>query len=154
MHFRTKYVASSAFSFKCGPTDVDYASSYRYLGCYLNEFRDFTHTAQVLAESAGQAIESIINKHKWTGGINYKVYKTLYDSCVQPIMDYCGDVWGFKNYAKCNSVQNRAISAFIGVHIFASTLAIHGDTPCIPPIIRSHLELLRFWHRIVTLPSS
>ncbi len=49
LHFRPPNVARSAFSFKCGLTDVDYASSYRCLGCYLNEFLDFKHTAQVLA---------------------------------------------------------------------------------------------------------
>ncbi len=59
------------------PTNVVRSdSSYRHLRCYLNKLLDFIYIAQVLAESAGRVIGSIINKYKWSGGINYKVYKT------------------------------------------------------------------------------
>ncbi len=71
--------------------------------------------------------------------------------------DHYGLLWScmvFKNYLKCNAVQNRAIHAFLGEHRFASTLEIHGDAAWTPPIIRRHLEILKFCLRIVTLPSS
>ncbi len=47
-----------------------------------------------------------------------------------------------KKYEKCNTVQNRAIHAFLGVHRFASPFAIQNDTTWIPPIIRRYLEIL------------
>ncbi len=152
VHFRPLSFPRSDVVFKCGPTQLEYIDSYRYLGCELNQFLDFSHTAKVLAEASGRAIGSIVNKHKNSGGFHYNVYKKLYDTCVQPIMDYCGAVWGFKDFDKCNVMQNRALRAFLGLHRFAPVLAVQGDTAWTPPVIRRHADMIRLWHRIVSMP--
>ncbi len=117
----------SQVNFKCGETPFQFAESYRYLGCELDEYLDFTHRSRVLAEASGRSLGSVVNKHKLCGEMYYELYKKLYDTCVTSVMDYCGVVWGFKDYDKCNTIQNQAIRAYLGVHRFSSNIAIQGD---------------------------
>ena len=154
IHFRPKSMQRTNFQFKCGSNIIAYTDAYPYLGCELNEHLDFTSTANLLAGAAGRAVGSIVNKHKVSGGLHYDVFKKIYDTCVSPIMDYCGAVWGFKDYAKCNTVQNRALRSFLGVHRYAPNLAIQGDTGWTPPIIRRRLDMIKFWHRIISMPDT
>ncbi len=78
----------------------------------------------------------------------------LYDTCVTLVMDYCGAVWGFKDYDKCNTIQNRAIRAYLGVHRFSSNIAIEVDLAWITPVIRQHIDMIKFWYRILCMPDT
>ena len=106
---------------------------------------DFTVTATALAESAGRALGSLINKYRAADGLPCSVYAKLYHSCVVPIMDYCAGVWGFKSYPNCNTVHNRAIRAYLGVHSKSSNLAVRGDVGWTDPDVPRKLEMIRMW---------
>ena len=56
--------------------------------------------------------------------------------------------WGYKNYNKPNTVHNRAVRTFLGVHKFASVPAMSGDMGWSDPINRRKLEIIRFWIKI------
>ncbi len=85
-----------------------------------------------------------MNKHKLCGGMYYELYKKLYDTCITPVMDYCGAMWGFKDYDKFNTIHNRVIRAYLRVHRFSSNIAIQGDLACITPVIRRHIDMIKF----------
>jgi len=77
VHFGKKNKALTDFEFKLGDSILEIY--HKYLGVILNEFLDFTETANVLSEST---------------------YSKMYKSKLVPIMDYCSSVWGFKLYSK------------------------------------------------------
>ena len=83
--------------------------------------------------------------------MSFQTYTKLYNSCICPIMDYASGVWGHKYYSKCDTVQNKAIRIFLGVHKYASNVAIQGDVAWIPPHIRRKLNMIRLWHRLVSM---
>ena len=64
-------------------------------------------------------------------------------------MDYSASVWGFKNYPKIITVNNRILKYYIGVHKCTSTPVIQGDTSLIPPHIRRKLSMLRLWKILI-----
>ena len=41
---------------------VTYCTSYKYLGCNINEYLEYNYTAGILAESAGRALGCIVTK--------------------------------------------------------------------------------------------
>ena len=151
VHFRRQCQPQTNYSFKCGNEQVNIVSSYRYLGCEFNEFLDYTVTAKTLAEASGRAVGSLVNKHKACGGLHHSVFKKYYDACVVPIMDYCGAVWGYKPYAKCDTIQHRALRSFLGLHRFSSNLVIFGDTGWKPPYVRRRVDMIRLWHRLLKM---
>ena len=81
----------------------------------------------MLAESAGRALCSMYNKYKINRGFGYSTYTKLYESGVVPILDYCSSVWGYNVLDKIDTIQNRAIRLFLGVHRFAANKAINAD---------------------------
>ncbi len=123
------------------------------MGCEFDEYLDFIHISRVLAEGSGRSLGSVVNKHKLCEGMYYELYKKLYDTYVTPVMDYCGAVWVFKDYDKCNTIQNRAIRAYLGVHHFSSNIAIQGDLAWITQVICRHIDI-KFWYRILCMPDT
>ncbi len=57
----------------------------------------------------------------------YDVYTTLYDSLVQPIIDYIAGIWGTKDFSCINSVQHRACRFFLGVGKYTPNVAVEGE---------------------------
>ena len=124
-----------------------------YLGCIINENLDFTVTAECLAESAERALGMLINKFFANKHMSFQTFTKLYNSCICSIMDYASGVWGNKYYSKSDTVQNKAIRIFLGVHKYASNVAIQGDVAWTTLHIRRKLNMIRLWHRLTTMDS-
>ena len=60
-------------------------------------------------------------------------------------------MWGFSAYKPVENVQNRAIRYFLGVHRFAPTAAIVGETGWLPSVYRRWINMLWYWNRLLTL---
>ena len=52
-----------------------------------------------------------------------QTYETLYESYVDPIMNYASGVWGFRHYDAPRVLQNRIMRFYLGVHKFAPVVA-------------------------------
>ncbi len=154
VHFRKRSQAKSQYQFRCSGSDLDTVSAYKYLGCVLNEFLDFSVTANVLAGAASRALGAVISKYHQAGGLTHKVFKKMYDVCVIPILDYCAGVWGHKSYEKHDSVQHRAIRSFLGVHRFTSNVVVNGDTGWTPSGARRKMCMVQLWNRILKMPNT
>ena len=89
--------------------------------------------------------------NKKLGGLGYNAYRTMYNACVAPIMDYGSAVWGYGAHTKLDVLQNRAIRYYLGVHEYAANLAINGDMGWTPCRIRRKVEMLRLWNRLVCM---
>ena len=76
---------------------LKYTSSYTYLGLDLNENMCFTEGIKVLAESAGRALGSVMNKIKLCPELSFSTFTKLYDSMVGSILFYAAGVWSFKD---------------------------------------------------------
>ena len=127
---------------------------YKYLGCVLNEFLDYTSTSKILSDAASRALGSVVTKLKSNKGLLYLSYTKLYDTCVSTIINYGAAVWGYKNYDKPNTIHNRAIRTYLGVHRFSSNIAINGEMGWVTPKVRRHLDIIRLWYRIVKMDNN
>jgi len=153
IHFRPRREPVSNFQFKYNGNDIDIVHHYKYLGIMLDEFLDYNITANVLADSAGRALGSMYSKYKANKGLGYNTYLKLYDMGITPILDYCSGVWGYNKLDKIDTIQNRAIRLYLGVHKFAPNLAIGGDTGWISCRTRRHINMLRLWNRLIEMTS-
>ena len=71
--------------------------------------------------------------------------------CVCPILDYATCFWGFKDIGKIDTVQNRAMKSFLGVHKYTPTNAIYGEFGWQTSRDRRKLNILRFWNKLCRL---
>ena len=151
VHYRKKSLDQSNFMFKYGNSNLSYCKEYKYLGCTLSQHLDFTDTASILSKASSRALGSILSKYKYFKGLDYNTFTKLYNTCVCTVMDYSSEIWGYKQYDKCDSVHNRAMRAFLGVHRFTSVPAISGDMKWLKPKYRRHVNIIRFWLRLTSL---
>ena len=61
IHFRKKKCCErTQVDFHLNGFSIEVCANYKYLGVILNEFLDFTETANVLSEAAGRAFSSLV----------------------------------------------------------------------------------------------
>ncbi len=138
--------------FKYGECELEIVDKYKYLGIAFNEHLEYSMVAMILvANSAGRVQGAIYNKYRLNKGFGYNMYTKLYHSGVVPILDYCSSVCGYCNLDKIDTVQNRALRLFLGVHKFAPNLSINADMGWIPSKIHRHTEILRMWNSLVKM---
>ena len=83
--------------------------------------------------------------------MGFKTFEKMYQSCVCPILDYCSPVWGHIKANDIECVQNRAMRIFLGVHRFAPTAAMIGDTGWVNCYIRRMSQRIKYWNRLIAM---
>ena len=154
IHFRKMSTPITNVKFSLGGSELKTVTDYKYLGVPLNENLDYSFTASNLASAGGRALGAIVNKYKNLNGLGYYTYSKLYHSCVCPVLDYCSEIWGYKDYGKINSVQNRALRVYLGVHQRTSNLVINGDMGWTPSNTRRYIAMVRFYNRLLAMESN
>lgn len=81
----------------------------------------------------------------------YSSYTKVYESKIVPIMDYASSVWGAKCFPKTDTLHNRIIRFYLGVHKCTSNAVIQGDMGWEPPTVRRQLNCLRLWNRLLNM---
>ena len=151
VHFRNKRKPRTSFKFEFDNMPLDVVDKYKYLGIYFDEHLNFGDSADILAESSGRALGGIISKFKNMKNLTYDIFQKLFQTGVVPIMDYCAGVWGFSDNSAVDTIQNRAMRYFMGVHKFTPTHALYGDMGWIMPKYRRWTEIIRLWNRLVLM---
>lgn len=154
IHFRNARQEKTNYRFLLNAQTIEIVDKCKYLGLVLHEYLDFKITSGILADSGGRALGAIYNKYRQNKGLGYDTYTKLYNCGVVPILDYGSSIWGFQNFEKIDSIQNRAIRLYLGVHKFTSNVAINGEFGWIPSRIRRHVNMLRFWNRLISMNNS
>ena len=154
VHFRHGRRKRSEFIFKIGHNELETVSTYKYLGVIFYEKGTFSSNADNLAKAGGRALGAIISKIHKLKEFGIKTYEKLFNACVVPILDYCSSVWGFNDYSSVDAVQNRSIRYFLGVHRFAPKVAINGDIGWLPSKERRHINIVRYWNRLLDMDNS
>ena len=151
IHFRKSRTPRTQFQFQYNSQAIKMVDRYKYLGMVFNEFLDYKITSNVLADSGGRALGALYSKFKYNNGLGFDTYTKLYESGIVPILDYGSAIWGFGEHESINSVHNRAIRMFLGVHRFAPISAITGDMGWVPSKIRRFVNMFRFWNRLIKM---
>ena len=151
IHFRNSRTARTQFQFEYNSQAIKVVDKYKYLGMVFNEFLDYKISSKVLADSGGRALGALYSKFKHNNGLGFDTFTKLYECGVAPILDYGSAIWGFGEHESINSVHNRAIRMFLGVHRFAPISAIIGDMGWVPSKIRRYVNMFRFWNRLTMM---
>lgn len=151
VHFRSQARPRSNFVFKLNGYTVEYAERYKYLGIVLDEHLLYNVTASVLSDSGNRALAAIYTKFSKLKGLGFSTYSKLYHTGVVPILDYCSGIWGFQKFGYLDSVQNKAIRFFLGIHRFAPNLAINGDVGWESSTTRRRIQMIRYWNRLISM---
>ena len=82
------------------------------MGSDMHDPLDFSVTAEVLSQAGGKTLGAMISKIHGFKDVGYNTYTQIVNYGVVPIIDYCSGIWGFKQFSKIDTLQNRAIRYF------------------------------------------
>ena len=148
LHARNPQRPRSTFEFRCGEAALDYAGTYKYLGYVLHEHLSETKNVEVLTAAASRSFGRIHSIFKSIGNMGIKTYETLYESYVDPIMNYASGVWGFRHNDAPRVLQNRIMRFYLGVHKFAPVAATKLEMDWLECREKRWLNMLRLFNRI------
>ena len=151
VHFRPKKVNITNHAFSINDIELEKVSTYRYLGVLFDEFLTFETAVNTLSTAAGRALGSVCTKFKVMNEMGFTTYETLYNNCVTPVLDYGSEIWGTKHFSKADSIQNRAMRFYLGVHRFAPNLAVQGDIGWLSCSSRWSINIIRYWNRLINM---
>ncbi len=154
VHFRPSRCNRTNFEFKIANQKLDIVDQYKYLGVLLNEYLDFSHTASLLSASASRALGAIIGKTKKLREVGFNTFSKMFDTCVNTILNYSSEIWGFKDYKCCDDVQYRAIRYFLGLHRFTPLLSLRGEMGWDSLQQLRWLCIARYWSRLLKMDPS
>ena len=133
---------------------MEVTDRYRYLGLVLTEHLDYNITAKSVAQAAHRALGILIAKGRVHGGFPYSIYTKLYNTLVQPIIDYGSHVWGHKTFAAIQAMQIHALRYFLGLGKRAPLAALQGDMGWTHQEHHQWLTVTRQWYRLVKMVPS
>ena len=151
MHFRKVRKPRTTKIFYIGNDALDTVHMYKYLGLIIDEHVKFSLATETLAKSGTRALGSLINLYKKMKDMGFQTFQKLYQACICPVLDYSSPVWGHSKITEIESVHNRAMRIFLGVHRFAPIPALLGDTGWIPCFIRRMLHIVKYWNRLINM---
>ena len=123
LHVRNYQRPRSINQFSCGESFFNYTDMYRYLGYMIHEHLCQTKNVETMTACASRSFGRIHGFFKKMGNMGIKSYETLYDSYVDPIINYASGVWGFDYFNPPQVLQNRIMRFFLGIHKFAPNAA-------------------------------
>ena len=139
IHFRKPNVRETEFDFRISGLPIDKVKTYKYLGVILDKHLKFDECIKCLAGAGGRALGATIHKFKTLKDVGFQTYTTLFNTGVKSVLHYGSAVWGGKKETQIDTIQNRAICFYLGVHKFAPTAAIQGDMGWYPLYIDRYM---------------
>ncbi len=129
VHFRKgPSIPVTEATFQYGEQLIQVVDRYnRYLGLIFTEYLDFSIMAKYVLQAAQRALGMLIAKSKAHGGMPYAVFTKLFDSLVQPIIDYGASIWAHKIHSSIQVVQNQTAHYFLGVGRKTPLAGVQGD---------------------------
>ena len=121
------------------------------MGLIFSEHLDYQLMAKMVAQSATRALGLLIAKSKVTGGMPYDVFTQLYNSLVQPVIDYGAAVWGTREYTCVKSVQYKACRYFLGTGKYTPNTAVEGEMAWTFPQQKIDICVTRLWCRLMNM---
>ena len=73
----------------------------------------------------------------------------LFDSCVEPILLYGCEVWGYENVDILEKVHTKFCKSIFGVSKYSHNMPVYGELGRYPRSIKIKQSMVRYWTRIL-----
>ncbi|XP_070193997.1 uncharacterized protein, partial [Littorina saxatilis] len=137
-----------------GNIEMETVNMYKYLGIYFSTRLTFSHTLNDLALRARKGVIGIF-KVLWTlGERSPNIFYKLFDSQIQPMLNYAAEVWGLDaDHSPIEKVHLFALKRFLNTSMKTPNTLVYGETGRHPLFVNTFVKSIRFWLRILKMPS-
>ena len=153
MIFNKRFIITPVIEhFFMNGTEVEKTESYKYLGVFISSSNArFGYNHSYIINKAMRSIASLRDKirHCLKNHVSFRLQMRLFDSHIQPILDYGSEIWFTNNNIKdLEHVQLWFIKSSLGIKSQSSNLFAYGDTGRFPLLLRQQDFALKYWDRL------
>ena len=125
---------------------------YKYLGIYMSTRLSFSAACRDVASKAKRALLYIIQKLRQHNCSSIQVFLKIFDTQVQPIMQYGSEIWGLcKSANECEKVHLYALKKYLNVDLKTPNDLIYNEMCRYPITINSTINCIRFWLKLIQM---
>ena len=144
----------SSNTFKIGMDGIPWVSSYKYLGCVVDEFLDCSNMVEHRVKLGSQALGAWLQRcRKTVGEVNGRSIVLLMQSLVESVLLYGTEVWGCHGKLEgLSQIQLRTLSIFFGVGLRHPKVSLLMEADAFPVVWLARIRFVAFWFEVLTNP--
>ena len=125
---------------------------YKYLGIYLSTRLSFSAACRDVASKAKRALLYIIQRLRQYNCSSIHVFLKIFDTQVQPIMQYGSEIWGLSKAAnECEKVHLYALKKYLNVDLKTPNDLVYKEMCRYPITINSVINCIRYWLKLMQM---
>jgi hypothetical protein len=115
---------------------------YKYLGIFFSTRLSFTFTCDDLRNRAKRAVLGIVRAMYKLNCTSFNIFSKLFDSQVQPILQYGAEIWAFENGRDIEKLHLFAMKRFLNVDNRTPNDFVYGDLGRYPIYLNSYVKCI------------
>ena len=152
MHMRKKTVERCEVEYEVDGEVIPMVSSYRYLGCVIDEHLQLKEMVEEKAAAGRRALGVWMNRCKTeVGDVGVGTFKKLMSALVDSVMLYGAEIWGCLRWLEAlERVQLHAFRMFFGVGTLHPKVSLMMEMECLPVVWEARVRCVQFWYKVLT----
>lgn len=127
-------------------------NAYKYLGILFSTRLSFTAACCDIASKAKKALLLIVQRLRLYNNTSVVIFLKLFDSRVQPIMQYGSEIWGMEEAAhQCEKVHLFALKRLLSVDMRTPNDFLYNELNRYPITINSTMSCIRYWLKLLNM---
>ena len=126
---------------------------YKYMGLIFTPKLSWNEAHEKLACQAQRALNAIRHYQKPFGYFPIKDFFKIFDTCIQPILCYGSQIWGYQYSSKIESIHNQFCRKLLYVRKTTNTCMVLGECGRLPLCITYYTNCIRYWCKLIQMPS-
>ena len=128
--------------------NVEIVNTFSYLGLLLNYNGKFNVTQKHIAALGKKSLFCLMKEVK-KHNFNIKTLISLFDTYVSPVLNYCGELWGYVKAQDIERVQTMFLKRILGVKRSTSNDLVYCETGRIPLSVNRQFIMLKYWLKLL-----
>ena len=137
-----------------GTEEVTTVNTYKYLGTIFSTKLSLNYTWEESCRKGKRGVIQILKSLKKLNCTDCSIFWKLFDSQIQPILTYAGEIWGVLSNTTVERVHTYAIKRFLQIPIHSSNTILYGETGRYPLYIRTYVKSIKYWLKLLKLPQA
>ena len=151
MHIRNKKTERCEMAYKVDGEAIPMISSYKYLGCVVDEHLVLTEMVEERAEAGRRALGACLQRcQAEIGDVGIRIFRKLWGSLVESSMMYGVEIWGCSRHLEpIEQVQLRALRMFFGVGTLHPKASLLREVEALPVVWEAKMRCVKFWLKVL-----
>ena len=137
-----------------GRLEVKVINSYKYLGMIFSTKLSLNYAWDEYYRKGKKGVIQLLKSLRKLNCFDHNIFWKMFDTQIEPLITYGSEIWGLNVNNQIEKVHTYAIKRFLRVPIHSSNTVLYGETGRYPLYIRTFVRCIKYWVKLLKLPSS